>query len=284
MPGPAERSHPLGDLLHLRRSGTVTELLFLYECATREPSQLRPVAERLGLTVQAASHVFRGLARRGLVEVRNGHYRPTVEGVAWLHESLVGLGDDVRGRMDSLHVVRSTRAVAAANLEAGTTVSLEIREGLLTARPGAAGPSRGRAVRAARAGELAVVENLEGIVRISTATVTVRTLSDSDLSDVRLVQRLRGALPPLTALLGADGLEAYRSLSAATDRPIVRFAVAAAALEAARIGVPSTTFVMDRDLPQLLSAFSVGNPPPLDVRPLPAATRSRGRRPGRGGG
>ena len=257
----------------------MTELLFLFECATREPSQLRPVAERLGLTVQAASHVFRQLRGRGLVAVRDGRYRPTVEGVAWLHQSLVRLGDDVRLHVERLHVIRSTRAVAAEDLAAGTAVSLDIVGGLLTARSGGAGPSQGRVVGSVRAGALVEVSDLEGIVPITTAVVTVRTLSEDDLADPRLPRRLAAALPGGRGLLGAEGLEAYRSLERATDRPIVRFAVAASALEAARIGVPSTVVVLARDLPLLLSVFSVGNPPPLDVRPLPPLSGRPRRRP-----
>jgi predicted transcriptional regulator len=121
----AARSSVTGGLAALRRGGTVTELLFLYECATLEPTQLRPIAERLGLTVQAVSHSFRQLKRRGLVTVQEGRYRPTVEGVAWLHETLRRLGDDLRERIERVHVIRSTRALALDDLSEGASVSLE---------------------------------------------------------------------------------------------------------------------------------------------------------------
>jgi putative transcriptional regulator len=267
------RTAPAEGLAELRRSGSVTELLFLYECATLEPTQLRPVADRIGVTVQAVSHSFRQLRGRGLVEVREGRYRPTVEGVAWLHESLSRLGDDVRLRVDRLHVIRSCRAVALADLARGDLVSLEIRDGLLSARPGGIGPSRGSVATPGRSGSLVEVTNLEGIVPLSAAPVTVRTITDRDLSDPALPQRLARILPPAPGLLAAEGLEAFHSLEQATDRPIQRFAVAAASIEASRIGVPSTVVVMDRDLPSLLSTFSISNPPPLDVRPLPLLGR-----------
>jgi predicted transcriptional regulator len=269
---PARRESPEG-LLELRRSGAVTELLFLYECATREPAQLRPVADRLGLTVQAASHSYRQLRKRGLVESRDGRYRPTVAGVAWLHESLGRLGDDIRDCLGRLQVVRSTRAVAISDLEAGAAASLEIHDGILSARAGGAGASHGTVAREARAGELVEVAGLEGIVPITPAPVAVRTLSEADLRDGSLARRLRSELPRPPALLGAEGLEAYHSLRRATSRPILHFAVAASSLEAARLGVPSTIVVLDRDLPGLLARFSDVNPPPLDVRPLPASRR-----------
>lgn len=251
--------------------------MFLYECATLEPTQLRPVADHLGLTVQAVSHSFRQLRQRGLVAVEEGRYRPTVQGVAWLHEGLARLADDVRDRIARLHVIRSCRAIALVDLEERDVVSLELREGLLSARPGGSGPSRGRVATAARAGSLVVVTDLEGIVPLSPAVVTVRTLSDADLADPALPQRLRSVLPAAGSLLGAEGLEAYHSLRRATTRPILRFATASAVFDAARIGVPSTVVVLERDLPQLLSVFSGSNPPPLDVGPL--ALRAHGRTP-----
>jgi predicted transcriptional regulator len=264
-----------GGLATLRRSGSVTELLFLYECATAEPTQLRPVAERLGLTVQATSHSFRQLRRRGLVEFRDGRYRPTVEGVAWLHGTLGALADDVRRRVARLHVIRSARAIALVPLAAGASVSLELRDGMLSARPGASGPSRGTAVATAAAGALVEVTNLEGIVALEPAVVAVRTISDADLADPSLAAGLAAALPGPRELVAAEGLEAYHSLRRVTERPIVRFATAAACVEAARLGVPSTLFVLETDLPRLLASFAVPVPPPLDVLPVRAARRGR---------
>lgn len=264
---------PSEGLAGLRRGGAVTELLFLYECTTLEPTQLRPIAERLGLTVQAVSHSYRSLARRGLVEFRNGRYRPTLRGVAWLHGALDRLGDEVRSRIDRLHVIRSCRAIALAAVSKGDPVSLELVDGLLSARPGDGGPSRGRVERGGRKGALVVVSELEGIVPLSPAPVHVRTLSEDDLDDERLSDRLRSSLGrPTPGLLAAHGLEALHALRSATDRPIGRFAVAAGAREASRIGVPTTVFVLEGDLPRFLAEFGGPDPPPLDVTPLPRRT------------
>lgn len=266
MPG-ARSPRGEGGLPELRRAGVVTELLFLYECATSEPTQLRPVADRLRVTVQAISHVFRQLRRRGLVEVVQGRYRPTVQGVAWLHETLDRLSQDLAERLAHLHVIRSTRAVAGEPLRAGEGVSLELRDGLLTARPGARGPSRGRARTSARRGTLVEIGELEGIVPIQPATVSVRTISDPELlraSPTRLRSFLRGTHGVVVAV----GLEAYVRLAEAGLGPIERFAAAEVAREASRVGVPVTIVLLQRDLPRLLAEFSTGPIPSLDVSPL----------------
>jgi putative transcriptional regulator len=271
---------PGDSLAALRRSGTVTELMFLYECATLEPTQFKPIAHRLGLTVQAVSHIHGQLTRRGYVEYRNGRYRPTVRGVAWLHEALGGLGEDVRARLDRLQVVRSTRAIALTDLAKGDPVSIELRDGLLSASAGREGASRGRVTKGARRGALVTVSELEGIVPLLPATVSVRTLSEDDLEDPVFADRLRTELDrKRPGLLGAQGLEAFHAIRLVTDRPIQRFAVAASSREASQLGVPSTIFVLESELPRLLASFAEANPPPLEVSPLPRLPRRRRRGP-----
>lgn len=252
----------------LRRRGAVTELLFLFECVTREPTQLRPIAEELGLTVQATSHSFRQLAARGLAEVREGRYRATVAGVAWLQDALGLLREDVVGRLARLDIVRSTRAIARSSLRAGAPVSLDLRDGLLEARPGASGPSRGRARHPAGPGELVEVDRLEGIVPIAPGSVTIVPVRGDAARDRRSVPALRRAIASNGAgLLAAHGLEAYDLVRRATPRPVVRFAVAAAAREASQVGVGSLVVVTERELPRLLAQFGGTDPPPLQVSP-----------------
>jgi|HubBroStandDraft_1064217.scaffolds.fasta_scaffold00791_3 predicted transcriptional regulator len=256
-------------LAGLRRSGSVTEILFLYECTTLEPTQLRPIADSLGLTVQAASHTFRALVRRGLVEQRGGRYRPTVRGVAWLHDSLGRLSDDVRDRIQRLHVIRTTHAVALGPVAVGDLVSLELVDGLLSARSDARGPSRGRVSRGGAKGALVEVTDLEGIVPLVPAPVHVRTLSDEDLRDGRLGERLRRSLGrDGPGLVATYGLAAFHAVRSALDREPARFAVAAEAREASRVGVSSTIFVQETELPRLLTEFEAPEPPPFEVSPL----------------
>lgn len=250
----------------LRRRGAVTELLFLYDLTTRDVPNLKGIAERLGVTVQAVSHSFRQLRRRGLVDVRRGLYRPTVAGTAWLHAALGDLRRDVDRHLERLPVVRSARAVAAAPIRAGEAVSLSIVEGMLTARPGAEGASHGRAVAAARSGDLVPVSDLEGIVPIERGEVRVVTIPVGALHSARTLAALRRALRARRGgLLVAHGGEAAHWTRLAADRPFVRFGAAAAALEASSVGVDTTAVVLDEELPRFLEPFQGPYPPPLTV-------------------
>jgi len=248
----------------------VSDLLFLYECETRDVGQLRTVADRLGLSVQAASHTFRSLSRRGLVELRDGRYWPTVRGVDWLHSALGSVRDDLAERLDRLHIVRITRAVATGRIEKGATVALEIRDGTLTAHAGAGHGSRGRAHSRADPGDLVEVGELEGIVALPHGRLTVLTLPADRLHEAGLVGGARRAvaLRPKGLLL-AFGLEAGHVLAKAVpDRSVIRFGVAAAIVEATRLGVDCTLVVVDRDLPRLFEQLEGPEVPAVDFLAL----------------
>jgi len=242
----------------LRGGGAVSDLLFLYEVTTREVAQLRDVADALGLSVQAASHTFRGLARRGLAQANAGRYRPTVAGVDFLHRTLQGLETDLAERLERLHIVATTRALARSSIAAGAPVVLEIEGGLLTARAGTDGPSRGTARSAARRGQLVEVERLEGIVPLAPGRVEVLTVPEEAVGDRATVGILAAALARRRhALLVARGLEAiHLATRAAPGRPVERFGIASVVEEAARLGVSSAVVVLDRDAPQLLAQLA----------------------------
>ncbi len=251
----------------LRRGGAVSDLLFLYECAVREVAQLRSVAEALGLTVQAASHTFRGLSRRGLVELVNGRYRPTVAGVDFLHSTLGDVQTDLSLRLERLHIVRTTRAVARGAIRKGAGVVLGLEDGTLVARPGRVGPSRGVARTAARAGGLVEVERLEGIVPLHPVRVRVLIVPESSLEAGATVRAVTTELARFRrGLLAAHGLEVHHLVErAAPGRNVVRFGIAGAIEEASSLGVACTIVVLDRDVPELLTRFDASRPPAFDL-------------------
>ncbi|HTW56149.1 MAG TPA: hypothetical protein VMG36_06905 [Thermoplasmata archaeon] len=265
----------------LRRLGTVSDLLFLYECDTREITQLKAVADRLGLSVQAASHTFRGLRRRGLVEIRGGRYLPTVVGVEWLHRALGDLQTDLAERLDRLHIVRATRALAGAAVTAGAPVVLTLEDGVLVARPGDRGPSRGVARTAAARGALVEVDDLEGIVPLRRGTLRMILLPSDAIGAGGVATGLARALDAAPyGLLAAQGLESYHLVGrAAPGRPVLRFGIVAAVEEATRLGIDCTVVVLDREVPRLLNQFEGTSPPPIEFSTVRPGPRSRaGRR------
>jgi len=273
-------------LVDLRRSGAVSDLLFLYDCATQPVRRLQDVARSMGVTVQAVSHLYRGLARRNLAEFRQGCYRPTVDGVGWLHSHLEALARDMSQRLGQLTIVRSTRALAGVQLPPGATVRLVMQDGLLTALPGGGSGSQGRVLAGGSAGEIVEVQELSGIVPIPPGLVTICTVPPGGPAG-----RLEAAARRLIAetepgWIGTEGLEAVILLRRISVTPVRRFGLAAAAQESSRLGVPCLLFVSETELPRLLGSFSDPGSAPLAVRPLrPAHLRAASapgrRRPGR---
>ncbi len=284
------RAAATAGLAALRRAGAMSDLLFLYECETSEVSSLSRLARRLGLSTQAASHTYRGLARRGLVTLSGGRYRSTVAGVDHLHATFRAVRDDLAERLDRLHVVRTTHALADGALRAGETVSLSLRDGRLVAAPGPARASRGTTQGPARKGELVEVGDLAGIVPLPFGRLRVLSIPRARLRDPALVPALRGALDPRrTGLLLAFGLEASHLVDRARPRARpVRFGVAAAASEAAKLGVDSTIVVLDAEIPRLFRQLPVPDDPTFEFVELPLERgpprqgRSAGRTPRRG--
>ncbi|MCI4355374.1 MAG: hypothetical protein L3K06_08435, partial [Thermoplasmata archaeon] len=198
----------------------------------------------------------------------------TVSGVAWLHAALGVLREDVQGRLERLDVVRSCRALALADIPAGAAVSLELVDGLLSARAGGSDGSRGIARSSVRRGEIVEIDRLEGILPIARGRVRVVPIPLARLRERSLPARLRTIVrESAPSLLAAQGLEAYHLLARAIDRPIVRFAVAGACREASQVGVDATVVVLDEELPRLLQQFSGNDAPPVEITPLRGASR-----------
>lgn len=258
-----------GGLEALRRSGAVSELLFLYECWTRTIVKLRDVADRLGLTVQAVSHLYRELARRGWVEVRHRRYTLTVAGVNVLHGALSALGEDIGQRLERLQIVRTTLALARRPTARGQAVSLELVDGLLTASPGGRAASRGTARSAARAGELVEVGGLEGIVPITSGAISVYVVPRGSASRAAVLRRASAAVRSADpGLVVAQGLEAVHVARRATPLPVTRFGASGACRDASSLGVRSVAFVTEEELPRFLAPFAGPSPPPITVARL----------------
>ena len=225
------------DVLDNKRSAT--KFRVLVEIADRQPAVNQgEIADAVGVTSQAVSEYIRELVEDGLVEKEaRSRYRVTKEGVDWLFQQ----ASDVRRfaehvTEDVLGSMQEDAAIATEPIEAGDTVSLSIREGLLHAEPGEKGPATGVATTDATASDVVGVTGFSGIIDLEPGGVTVFQ-----------VPPIRSAKPERTAalttaceraeLIAAAGVEAVVALRESGIEPDVTFAAGEVAADAASRGL-----------------------------------------------
>jgi len=218
-----------------------TRFRILVEIADRQPAVSQgEIADAVGVTSQAVSEYIRELVEDDLV-VKEGRsrYRVTNEGVDWLLRSAA----DVRRFADRvtddvLGGVQEDAAIATDAVEAGETVTLEMRDGLLHAKPGAAGPATGSATTDAPAGAEVGVSGFEGVIDFTPGTVQVYQVPPIRSGGSREVdERDLEAACAEKGLLLAAGVEAVVALRRAGFEPDVTFAAGEVAAAAAGRGV-----------------------------------------------
>lgn len=225
----------------LKDKRTATRFRVLVEIADRQPAVSQgEVADAVGITSQAVSEYIRELGDEGYVEKQGrSRYQVTKEGVDWLFQeakSIRRFADHVTE--DVLETVEEDAAVATADIEAGDTVTLSIRDGLLHATPGDAGPATGVATTSAAAGTDVSVTGFEGIIDIDAGDVTLFQLPPvrSGGSRAADTDSLRGACESADLVVAA-GVESVVALRQADVEPSVTVAAGAVAAAAAPVGL-----------------------------------------------
>ncbi|MGM0592464.1 MAG: MarR family transcriptional regulator, partial [Halobacteriota archaeon] len=216
---------------------TATRFRILVEIADRQPAVSQgEIADAVGVTSQAVSEYIRGLVEDGLVEKEaRSRYRVTKEGVDWLFQeakSIRRYADHVTE--DVLESVEEDAAIALDDLEADQTVTLSLRDGLLHADPGDAGPATGIATRDAAAGDDVSVSGFEGVIDSQPGKVTVfqvppvRAGGSSRVESATLASACERA-----GVVAAAGVEAVVALRRARVDGVTHFAAGEVAAEAA---------------------------------------------------
>jgi putative transcriptional regulator len=232
---------------------TATRLRVLVEIADRQPAVSQgEIAEAVGVTSQAVSEYIRDLVDEGLVEKEGrSRYRVTKEGVDWLFDEARALrryADHVTD--DVLESVSEDAAVATVAVEAGETVTLSLRDGLLHATPGDDGPATGVATADAPAGGDVSVTAFEGVIDIDPGTVTVYQVPPARSGGSDGVDRdALAAACDDAALVVAAGVEAVVACRRSGVEPAVTVAAGSVAAEAAARG---------RDVAVVAAADAVG--------------------------
>lgn len=218
---------------------TATRFRILVEIADRQPAVNQgEIADAVGVTSQAVSEYIRELVEEGLVEKEaRSRYRVTEEGVDWL----IRQASDVRRFADHvtddvLGSMQEDAAIATEPIGEGETVSLSVREGLLCATPGGAGPATGIATTDADEGGVVGVTGFEGVIDLEPGDVTVYRVPPVRSGRPHPSDAFGEALEAAD-LVVATGVEAVVALRRSDVEPATVFAAGEVAADAAGRGL-----------------------------------------------
>lgn len=246
----------------LRNLGESTRLLILLETSIRHHAVQRTIAEAVGMTVQGVSEYLRSMEGEGLVQVIDGEYRPTIEGIRILHERFRDLRDFVDRASKGLSIIDVTAAIAGGRIRRGDPVGLFMEGGDLVAHAGRASPSRGRSISAAERGEDVGVAQLEGIVSLKPGRISLLRIpaaADGGSRRVR-AERARKAIQKVDAGVVAILDPAAKALTTELRiRPDIRFGAIPASLEAAERGLDVALILPEARVASVVTAIEEAN-------------------------
>ena len=157
----------------LRSKGHLTRLLILLEVVNNRHATLKAIAKNMDITTQAVSDYYRQMLKDGLMDQVDGYYRATKEGVLYLQEGLFALKSFVDDKISTLDLIQTCAVIADREIKKGQKVGLFMKDGLLYASPGKRSSSTGEALERAGKGTVFNVGNLEGILELSSGTLTL---------------------------------------------------------------------------------------------------------------
>lgn len=226
----------------LRNKRAATRFQILATVADHQPAvSQREIADVIGITTQAVSEYLRELADAGQVrKLGRGRYEITKDGVDWLLSASDALEAYLtRVTEEILDSIEMETAIATGHIEAGESVTLWMRDGILHAESGETGSgATAVSLTDAEPGQEVGVTDWEGVIDYELGTVTivvVPPVRDGGSSAVDLAD-----LERVTAdaeLLVASGTEAVATLGRVDLEPDVRFGTSAAVQEAAARGL-----------------------------------------------
>ena len=246
----------------LRSLGETTRLLILLEVSIRHHAVQRTIAEALGMTVQGVSEYLRAMEDEGLIQVADGEYRPTFDGIRVLHERFRDLRDFVDRASKGLSIIEVTGAIAGNKIDRGDTVGLFMEGGDLVAYASRESPSRGRAIGRADRGEDLGVAQLEGIVALKPGRISLLRIPSAANGGSRGVdlERARRALRRVDAEVLAILDAPARTVAAKLRiRPDIRFGAVAGAIEASERGLGVALILPEDRVAVAVAAIEAAN-------------------------
>ncbi len=240
----------------LRDKSLSTQILILLEVATGHHSRLSPIAERIGITKQAVSEYLKKMKEDGFMQVINGEYRATMQGVQFLYSRLRELKTFLDESMQKLDIIESGAAVAGNNIIKGQKIGLFMEKGSLVAYAGQKSPSTGIAMNDARRGEDVPIGNMEGIVSHNMGKIYLIELPSPDEGGTRAIkiEMLKKSVEKIKPdKIGIAGVVAKAAMGKIGGKYNFEFAPGSAAIDAAQRGLDVAFLGCSGEIKKILS-------------------------------
>ncbi len=229
----------------LRNKNLSTQILILYELHTNNYSKLHPLATKLGITQQAVSEYLHRMKKQNLIYREERQYKPTIQGVALLHQELISLKQFADESVKNLSLITHCIALAAAPIRKGQNVGLRMNDGWLWAHPNQQSSSTGIALSTAEARDYVIIGNLTGIIDHTLGKLYFFELPNPTQSlnhhpSLRQIkQQLQRISIDITACLDPVGFVICTKIGI---KPEILYGVSAAILDAAQRGISVAVF------------------------------------------
>lgn len=246
----------------LRDLRTSTKLLILSEITTDSYSKLKPIADKLAITIQGVSEYMKIMQAEGLVQTIGGEYKATTKGVQLLHDNIRQLKDFVDKTMERLDIIDVCTAIAKTPVKKGETVGLFMECGILTAYSKKKSKSTGIAMSDVAVGEDLGVTGLEGVVELSSGTLfiielpTIRDGGSRKVALEKVRKKISAFKPDRIAALDITGLALIDKLGLKCD---FEFAPINPAIEAVQKGLSVMAVGSTGSVHNLFSAIDEAN-------------------------
>ncbi|MGZ4904086.1 MAG: DUF7839 domain-containing protein [Halobacteriota archaeon] len=240
--------------------GKSTKMQVLVEVAALQPTiRQKEIADRVGVTPQAVSEYIKELTTDGSIKCdKRGQYVVTKAGVELIVEWTNELNNYIRYiSEDVVGKVTIWTAIAHDDLAERTPVSLSMRGGILYAASSTASesapPASGITIGSARKGDDVGVENLQGIIPMDRARVTIGIVpriqrGGSAAVDLELLKRI--AVDKQVAVLGIEALVSTRK---AGITPFIQYGIVEGVTEAAFRGLSTVVVAVDELVPPFVA-------------------------------
>jgi putative transcriptional regulator len=225
----------------LKSKNLATKFQIMVEIAAHQPNiQQKDIAPRLGITSQAVSEYVKELIKDGwLSSEGRSRYKVTKEGVDWILQMSRQLHSYAWFVSKVVADISTTSAIADSDLSVGQPASLYMKDGLLFASDVISGEgAKGTAVTAAIKGQDVGVRNVEGVIKLEPAKLTVGKVPNVQEGGSRSTDLARLEREVKEArLVGVMGTEALVALIQIDVKPDYVHGVREAAIEAAYCGL-----------------------------------------------